>query len=191
LIQEEDDGGTFMLKRKYGNRRDWKRVTQRKYAQTHLNTKNFQGDLTLLNTVKVKEPFITRYGEKEICIVDNGYMWLQHFPLGKFHSVTTMFDSYGHVVQWYIDICLENGVEDGIPWMDDLFLDIVVLPSGEIFLLDEEELENAFNIGMLSKCIYDLAWNESRTIMKQLNNNQFPLIKLAHEHKKMLEKELI
>ena len=55
-----------MLKRKYGNRADWKRVNQRKYSQTHLNTKEFQGYITLLNTVKVNEPLITQYGEKEI-----------------------------------------------------------------------------------------------------------------------------
>lgn len=104
-----------MSKRKYGNRADWKRVEKRKYAQTYLKIKEFKGHITLLNIVKVTEPLITRYGEKEICIVDNGYMWLQHFPLGKYHSVTTMFDDNGNVVQWYIDICLENGVEDGVP----------------------------------------------------------------------------
>ncbi|TMU85827.1 DUF402 domain-containing protein [Bacillus sp. BHET2] len=180
-----------MIKRRYGNRADWKRVKQRKYAQTHLSTKEFQGYITLLHTVEVNEPLITRYGEKDICIVDNGYMWLQHFPLGKYHSVTTMFDANGDVVQWYIDICLRNGVNDGVPWMDDLYLDIVVLPSGDVFQLDEDELEHAYKSGTLSKSLYDLAWNESREIMKKLINDEFTLIKLAHEHRRMLEKDLV
>jgi uncharacterized protein len=179
-----------MLKRKYGNRADWKRVEKRKYAQTHLNTKDFQGYITLLETVKVKKPLLTRYGDKEVCIVDNGYMWLQHFPFGKHHSVTTMFDANGEIVQWYIDICLENGVEDDVPWMDDLYLDIVVLPSGEIFLLDEDDLEQAYKSGTISKEKYDLAHNEMKEIMSQLDNDECRLITLAQEHKRMLENEL-
>ena len=99
-------------------------------------------------------------------------------------------DANGDVVQWYFDICLENGVEDGVPWMDDLYLDVVVLPSGEIFQLDEDELEHAYKSGVLSKMEYDLAWNENREIMTQLKNNEFHLLTLALEHKKLLEKEL-
>jgi hypothetical protein len=34
------------------------------------------------------EPLFAHYGKKKICIVDNGCMWLHHFPIGKFHSVT-------------------------------------------------------------------------------------------------------
>lgn len=179
-----------MLKRKYGNRADWKRVEQRKYAQAHLNTKDFQGDITLLKTVKVKEPLITQYGDKKVCIIDNGYMWLQHFPVGKHHSVTTMFDANGEIVQWYIDICLENGVEGGVPWMDDLFLDIVALPSGEFFLLDEDELVQAYKSGTLSKEKYDIAQNEVKEIMRHLDNDEFKLMALAQEHKSILENEL-
>ncbi|WP_324295642.1 ribonuclease FAU-1 family protein [Rossellomorea vietnamensis] len=136
--------------------------------------------------MKVKEPLITQYGDKEVCIVDNGYMWLQHFPMEKNHSLTTMFDANGEIVQWYIDICLENGVEDGVPWMDDLYLDIVVLPSGEFFLLDEDELEQAFKNGAISESMYGLAWKESRKIMSKLKNDEFILIKLAQEHKEIL-----
>ncbi|MGG4170069.1 DUF402 domain-containing protein [Rossellomorea vietnamensis] len=140
--------------------------------------------------MKVKEPLITQYGDREVCIVDNGFMWLLHFPRGKHHSVTTMFDANGEIVQWYIDICLENGMEDGVPWMDDLFLDIVVLPSGEIFLLDKDELEQAYKNRIISENMYDVAWNESKEMMRQLQNDEFMLIKLAQEHKRMLENKL-
>lgn len=99
--------------------------------------------ITLLNTIKVTEPLSVNYGERKVCIVDDGYMWLQQFPLEKNHSVTRMFDANGDIVQWYIDICLRNGVENNVPWMDDLFLDIVVLPNGEIIEKDADELEEA------------------------------------------------
>ncbi|WP_313770624.1 DUF402 domain-containing protein [Bacillus sp. S/N-304-OC-R1] len=148
-----------MLKRKYGDRSEWKRILKRKYAQSFLDTKEFKGYITLLRTIKVTEPLTVSYGENEICIVDDGYMWLQQFPLEKKHSVTTMFDVKGNIVQWYIDICMENGLDRNIPWMDDLFLDIVLLPSGEVIQKDADELEGAFINGIIDESLYNLAWD--------------------------------
>ncbi|KAB8125997.1 hypothetical protein F9U64_20905 [Gracilibacillus oryzae] len=66
-----------MLKRKFADRSGWMRVTERKYAQSYLETEEFKGYITLLHTIKVTEPLSLRYDEKDVCIVDNGYMWLQ------------------------------------------------------------------------------------------------------------------
>lgn len=92
-----------MLKRKFGDRSDWKRVLARQYAQSYIGSDDFKGYVTLLRIVKVSEPLFVNYEGKQICIVDDGYQWLQQFPSGKNHSVTTMFDAKGHIVQWYID----------------------------------------------------------------------------------------
>lgn len=88
-----------MLKRKFGDRSEWKRVIKRKYSQSYIDIKEFKGYITLLNTIKVTEPLSVSYGKKSVCIVDDDYMWLQQFPLGKNHSVTTMFDANGDLVQ--------------------------------------------------------------------------------------------
>lgn len=53
-----------MLKRKFGDRSEWKRVIKRKYAQSYLDTKEFKGYITLLNTIKVTEPLSVSYGKK-------------------------------------------------------------------------------------------------------------------------------
>lgn len=34
--------------------------------------------------------------------------------INQHHSVTTMFDDKGQIVQWYIDICLANGVSENL-----------------------------------------------------------------------------
>lgn len=44
------------LKRKYGDRSDWKRVLKREYAQLYLEMDNFKGYISLLKIAKVKEP---------------------------------------------------------------------------------------------------------------------------------------
>lgn len=175
-----------MLKRRYGNRSEWKRVLQRQYAQSFLDTDEFKGYVTLLHTIEVSKPSFVNYGEKNVCIVDDGYMWLQQFPLEKKHSVTTMFDANGEIVQWYIDICLCNGIENGIPWWDDLFLDIVLLPTGEVVEKDADELKDALSKGIIDKHLYDLAWNEFNHVKVLISSGKFDLIKLSNSHKEIL-----
>jgi uncharacterized protein len=75
-------------------------VLKRKYAQSFLDTREFKGYITLLHINQVTEPLIVGYGNKNICIADQGYLWLQQFPMDKNHSVTTMFNTNGDVVQW-------------------------------------------------------------------------------------------
>ncbi len=178
--------GSRMLKRKFGDLSNWKRVIKRKYSQTYLETKEFKGYITLLNTIKVTEPLSVQYGKKLVCIVDDGYMWLQQFPFNKNHSVTTMFDADGNIVQWYIDICLRNGMKNGIPWMDDLFLDIVVLPSGELIVRDADELEDALSKGIVDKALYDLAWKEVHNLKSLIGTGSFKLINLSKDHREKL-----
>lgn len=179
-----------MLKRKYGDRSDWKRVIERKYAQSYVDTNDFTGYITLLNTIKVAAPISVRYGKNDVCIVDDGYLWLQQFPLKKNHSVTTMFDNNGDVVQWYIDICTAIGIENNVPWMDDLFLDIVVLPSGEIIEKDAQELEDALSNRIIDKPLYDLAWSEMEKLKSLIIEGNFELLRLSDSHKEILIKNL-
>lgn len=178
------------VKRKFGTHKGWKRILEKQYAQMFIITDEFTGYLSLFHSIKVAESVTKRYNQKEVCILDDGYMWLHQYPLNKNHSITTMFNKDGDIVQWYIDICLEHGTEDNVPWMDDLFLDIVVLPTKEIYLLDEEELVNAYKDNYISNEQYDLAWKEASDILEQLKQDQFRLLALADQHKKQLEKKL-
>lgn len=50
-----------MIKRKYGDRPNWKRIREKKYSQLYLKTAEFKGYITLLHTVKVTEPLIIKY----------------------------------------------------------------------------------------------------------------------------------
>lgn len=176
--------------RRYGDRSDWKRIIQREYTKSYVEKKEFTGHITLINMIKVTEPLWVQYGEKRICIVDDHYMWLQHFPIGKNYSVTTMFDANGEIVQWYIDICYEIGIENNVPWVDDLILDIVVLPTGEIIQLDDDELEEALESGSINQQKYDLARDEATRITKCIKKEQFTLLRYSNAHKELLEGHL-
>ena len=79
-----------------------------------------------------------------------------------------------------------NGIDDDIPWMDDLFLDIVFLPSGEIFEKDADELEEALAKEVINRTLYELAWKELKRIKHSIINGKFDLIKLSKSHKDIL-----
>ncbi|WP_036689368.1 DUF402 domain-containing protein [Paucisalibacillus globulus] len=175
-----------MLKRKFGNHQDWQRITKRRYAQEYLDTDNFTGYVTLIDMVKVSEPLHVSYGEREVCLVDDGYMWLRQFPFGNNHTVTTTFDQKGNIVQWYIDICQPYEVENGVPIIDDLFLDIVILPTGEVFLLDEDELEEALDSNVINRELYRIVWQEAKRLMKLIEENKLKLLELADVHRNSL-----
>ena len=179
-----------MLERKYANRSEWKRVVERRYVQAYLDTNEFKGYVTLLKVIKVREPLHVQYNEKLVCIVDAGYSWLQHFPTNEQYSVTTMFNAEGEIVQWYIDICKENGIENGVPWIDDLYLDIIVLPTGEVILLDADELDEALSVGIIDKHLYELAWVEANRLIDLIKSEEFNLIKLSREHKEILSNKI-
>ena len=179
-----------MLKRKYGDRSEWQRIKKREYAQIFMEKDEFTGYITLLHLVQVTEPLWVKYAEENVCIVDDGYMWLQHFPSGKNYSLTTMFNTKGEVVQWYIDICNEIGIEHNIPWWDDLFLDIIILPTGEIVQLDEDELEEALIKGWIDQSMYNLAWTQANEITTSIMEKSFEILNYSKVHKQLLTKFL-
>lgn len=179
-----------MVKRRYGDRSNWPRIEERRYAQRYVNERHFKGYLSLIEMVKVKDALKVTYGENEITIVDDGYKWLLQFPQNHHHAITTTYDQDGNIVQWYIDICVENGLEDGVPYTDDLYLDIVVLPTGEVFVLDEDELEEALASGTINQELYDLAWSETNRLLDMFNRKELALLSLVDMHRERLEEDL-
>lgn len=144
--------------------------------QEQVENELFNGHVTLLQLIEVASPLDVRYGDETIRIADAGYVWVQQFPSDAHHAVTSMFDAAGQLVQTYIDICLRTGVEDGRVYWEDLFLDLITLPSGQVLLIDTDELEAARDQGEVSQAEYALAWAEAKRLQKQLQDGSFPLV---------------
>ncbi|MNC42943.1 hypothetical protein D3C75_917770 [compost metagenome] len=95
-----------------------------------------------------------------------------------------MFDERQNIVQWYIDTCKVQGVTDqGVPWFDDLYLDVVVLGNGEVFLLDEDELEEALEREDITDSDYNLAWATAKSILRSIDAHAFPYFALSLKHR--------
>ena len=142
---------TIPSRRKIAHHPDWKRIKASRLAVLDLDEKYFHGMAALLYIDAVMEPLTVKYDGHPLCILDKGYSWLRHFPQGSQYILTTTFSPDGQILQWYIDLCQSHGVTDeGIPWWDDLYLDIAILPSGQLFVLDADELDEALDKGEIS-----------------------------------------
>ncbi|MFG6494537.1 DUF402 domain-containing protein [Fictibacillus sp. UD] len=171
------------MEHKTADRPNWKRVTDRHFEVTHKENSCFKGKVTVIHLKQVSEPLVVHYKDHDVCIADNGYTWLQHFPEGEKYTITTVLDSYGKVVQFYIDMCMDHGVnEDGIPWFDDLYLDIVILPDKELFLLDDNELMEAFDKGDINNKDMKLAHETAQKIISKYKNGEFEHLETCIEH---------
>ncbi len=153
--------------------------------QTYISDETFKGYIALLKVNKVKEPLWTTHANKKVCIVDDGNAWLQQLPENEHFAITTMFNEHNEIIQWYIDITTHNGVEHGVPYMEDLFLDLIVFPSGEIIKKDIDEMEEVFKSGMINQAQYELAFNTFHRIYEEIVEGNFRYFALSEKHKHM------
>ena len=161
---------------KRADRPEWRRLRGQRFVCQRVRDAHVTGYATLVHMVEVTEPLWVSHHEQRICIADSGYSWLQIFPEGAHYTHTTMFDADGQPIQEYIDLVAEQGVgEDGIPWYDDLYLDITWIPGGTPLLLDQEELEAAYAIGAITQEQYDLARGETARLLVALTLGDYPL----------------
>lgn len=177
------------MKRKYADRADWKRILSKDFALTYIEDTHFTGYVSLIKFNSVRAPLVKEMEGTKIHLVNAGYYWMQHFPLNAHYSVTTMINDREEIVQWYIDICEQVDVDEcGIPYYDDLYLDVVLLPSGHVFLLDEDELEEALEWGRITKSQYELSVTEASRFISHVKEH--PVILNGMDYFRMMKPRL-
>lgn len=174
-------------RRKVAHHPDWQRIKASRLAVLDLDEKHFRGVVALLYIDEVTEPFSVSYDGQSLCILDQGYSWLRHFPVGSQYIMTTTFSPDGQVLQWYIDLCQSHGVtEEGIPWWDDLYLDIAILPSGKLFVLDADELDEALDQGVISSKEHAAVCQEAQYLVELVREERFEILRVAEGHRRQL-----
>ena len=171
------------MKRKYADRLDWHRVLNRDFICSFFEDDTFKGHITLISIYQVEEPLKRTINGQEICLVDKGYYWMQHFPSDSNYCVTTMLNKNHEVIQWYFDISKNIGVTDiGIPFWDDLYLDVIVFPDGDFYIKDEDELEEALNREYIEEDDYTLAKNIMNDLINEIESRENTIINSSMDH---------
>lgn len=169
-------------RRKYADRTRWVRVVERKFTVKKLGTRAFTGYVTRLELLNVREPLCVTELGKRFTIADDGFTWLQHFPRGEAYCLTTQLNARGKVVHYYVDIANKTGVTDGIPWWDDLYLDIIIVPGRGAKIVDEDDLERALAKGIITKSHAKRARAEAKRLKALIDQDRFKLLHLSKKH---------
>jgi predicted RNA-binding protein associated with RNAse of E/G family len=172
------------VKRKSADRVEWP-LTATRFTVARVDEPGCAGYATLLCVDAVAQPL--RIERPPVCLADAGYSLLQHYPDGARHVLLTVFDAAGQPVLWYFDVVERHGLDErGVPWLDDLYLDLAVLPSGRVDLLDADELEDALARGLVTPEQHAMAWEEVARLRDAIGRGAVPWVQLGAEHRRRL-----
>ncbi len=174
------------LKKRYAARFVGDRTKKIEHKIISVTDEYFKGDIYYYNFIEVNNPIIIPNGK---CIIDNNYKWIEFYDYSSKIKLTAIYNAKNEIIEWYFDIAREIGKDDGIPYEDDLYLDVVVTPNGEVLLLDEDELEEAYNKREMTKEEYENAYKQSEQLMNRLKNNKDKLKKFTEKYLKEMLKD--
>jgi hypothetical protein len=86
------------------------------------------------------------------------------------YSASIVYDKELNIQEWYFDMIHTSGY-DSKPFIEDLYLDVAVSPEGHVALLDEDELLEAYNKGIISENQVNKAYQTSDYIITELIPN--------------------
>lgn len=160
------------MKRSYLSYKEWKCITKKKMFGKNIKTDLFEGYVGVIDIEEVSEPQIWKFNGEDMVVCDHGLRWISILPKNDFYCITAMLNEKGEILVWYIDMIANQGItEDGIPFFDDLYLDLVVYPDGTVLEDDMDELEDALEKGDITSKQYDLAIATSRKLQEGMLNN--------------------
>lgn len=134
-----------------------------------INNEDFVGDIFLNDFKNISTPFIL---DKGLCIQDNNYKWLEFYNYDSKIRLTAVYDNKNEIVEWYFDMAQRIGKEDGIPYEDDIYLDVVLTPEGETILLDEDELKEAFERFEITSEEFQETYKIAYELIEKIKGNQ-------------------
>jgi uncharacterized protein len=174
----------------YSDRRGWHRLVKTRFDTLRIDNDHFNGLVTLLRFDEFTAPFHAEY-DPNLCLAAAGYSWLQHFPDSGGFAQTTAFDPEGQIVQWYIDLCgdWETG-SDGVPFYEDLYLDIVIRPSGKLLVLDADELDEALSQGEINQETHQQVRQRAADLLRRIRRYEYTLLAQSRTHRDLLLEEL-
>ncbi|MET1247304.1 DUF402 domain-containing protein [Sporolactobacillus sp. STCC-11] len=171
------------MKRKYADRRGWRRIISSRIRKKYFMWPSFHGEAVLIQFNDIKAPLSVVYGGVRTKTVDRNYTWLQLFPAHTPQFVlTAMFNANGRLVQCYFDVIHQVGHDElGTPWFDDLYLDLILFPNHRLYLVDEDELTEALDNGIITTEMYEKAWQTAQGLMRSIKKNPEHFLMLVRD----------
>jgi len=147
----------------------FKVIANKRYTQKEISNKEFKGYVALIILDSVTIPQTWNYNGEEIIFCDSGMKWLRILPKHGNYTIMAVMNDRDDIIVWYIDIIDGYGLdEDGIVYVNDLFLDLIVYPDGKIIIDDMDELEAALDQKVISINMYEKATKASKKLQTNI-----------------------
>lgn len=147
---------------------EWKCILKKELQVVRVATEEFKGHIGCLDILEVSEPQVWKFCGEDITVCDKGLKWLSIMPKEDYYCITAMLDEKEQVLLWYIDMIAGQGVKGGVPWFDDLYLDLVVYPDGTTVVDDLDELEEALEKKEITDGQFHLAVETAKRLQEGL-----------------------
>lgn len=155
---------------------------------------NGQMYIALKFVKEIEKPLTAFCNGKKYVGLDKGYSILEYVPTNRNYNCRVFFDRQNRPICFYFDINNGNGVENGMPWYDDLYLDVTMeCPSitGGFYYIrldDEPEFKKAKKEGLIDEYTYNKGYEIATSLMTELreqkndivNRCQSDLLRIKH-----------
>lgn len=155
------------MKRKRLSYDEWKCILSKEQKLRFIDNAIFRGYICKIDILDVSVPQLWQFNGEDIVVCQKGYKWLIILPSDAYYCITAMMNEENKILMWYIDMIAKQGIDqDGTPYFDDLYLDLVVYPNGTILEDDRDELEEARKNRGITREQYALA-NNTCSMLKE------------------------
>lgn len=166
-------------------RSDYPNVKMKKnFINKHFDNQDFKGNICLLEAFQVEKKLYLNDDTEKIVVLDDNFKWLEFFPDdNKNVAMSVAINDKDEIIDWYFDVAKDSSVDkDGIPYILDLYLDVILYPSGKIEMLDEDELKEALEINDITKEEYDFAYKVANEIIEKIDGKNQELISFTKKY---------
>lgn len=113
--------------------------------------------------------------------VDKNFKMLEYTPIDKDYNVRAFVNDKNEIFEYYLDVTDGMEVRDGVPYYNDLFLDVIYYNDKELMkkvseskqelrIIDQEELQEALDENVITQEQYHKAYNVANQLMSEIQN---------------------
>ena len=140
------------------------------------------GYVALKYVKKITKPLTAFCNGKKYVGLDEGFSILEYIPLDRNYNCRVFFDKLNRPLCFYFDINNGSGIEDNIPWYDDLYLDVTmecptITETGYYIRLDDEkELKKEKKEGLINEETYNKGYQIAIDLMNELRTRNNDIV---------------
>ena len=174
------------MKRKFADKREIPNILTATYKKIAITDDPVIVAASLVDVYEVTDKLkIGRKDGREDTIIDTAYKWITLFLKDEKYVIESAINAKSEIVQFNFDVCKSCNYKSYIPVRKDLYVDVNLSSRREIEFFGEDELENAYNMGDISRKNYEIAKKTADRIVNKYGREE-ELRKLVLDTQKYL-----